>query len=93
MRYISATFRSTVDQWLKRVLVFHIHHIHESRIYPSSCFDAVKTANDELKLHVEIFVEFLYPAIVRCDLNAFDPALDELGGDFCLELPYIGLPE
>lgn len=90
---IGTTFCPTVDQWLERVLIFHIYHIYESRIDPSSCFDAVKTANNELKLHIEILVELLYSAIVRCDLYPLDSALDEFGGDFCLELPYIGLAE
>lgn len=86
---ISATFCSAVNQWFERVLVIHVNHIHQRRVDPPSCFDAVETADNKLKLHVEVLVEFLYSAIVWCNLDALDALLDEFRGDFCFELSYI----
>lgn len=83
---IEDTFCPTINQWLQRVLVVHVDHIHEGGIDPSPCFDAVETANNKLKLHIEILIELLYSAVMRCNLDALDSLLDKFGGDFCLEL-------
>lgn len=62
-------------------------------VYPSSCFDAVKPADNKLELLVEALVEVLDAIIVRGDLHALDPLLDKPCSHFCLVLPDVRLPE
>lgn len=87
------SFGATVYQRLQRVLILHIHHIHKLCINPSSCFNAVKPADNDSKLHIEVFVFVLYFAVVRCNFDPFYSSLHEFGSSLRFRLPYISLAE
>ena len=40
---------TTINKWLQRVRVLHVHHVHQCSVYPPSCFDGIQTTNDEIK--------------------------------------------
>ena len=84
---------AAVDQGFHAVRVFVVYHVDESGVDPSACLDAVQPAHDDLELHVEVFVEVLYLAVIWRDLDAFYPLLDELGGYFGFEFPYVRVTE
>lgn len=80
---------SAVDKGLHGVWIRLVDHADKGGVDPAARFDAVETADDHGKLHVVVFVLVLDFAAVRCDLDAFDTLLDELGGDFGFVAAYI----
>lgn len=58
-------------------------------IDPSSGFDTVQAADDELELLVKLLVKVLDPVIMSGDFNALHSLLDELRCHFGLEFSHI----
>lgn len=63
---------AAVNQGLQAVRIVLIHHADQSSVDPSSCFDAVQTADDDVELQVIVFVLVLNLAAVWVDLDPLD---------------------
>ena len=87
------TFRTTINQWLQTFGILGIEHANERRIDPSSSFDAVKTADNDLELHVVIFILILDFAHVRSNLNALHSFLHKCCSDLSFRFSYVRLTE
>ena len=71
------TFGSPVYERLQTLWILHVYHVNQSRIDPSPRFNAVETAYHHGKLHVVCFILVLDLAIIRGNIDTFDPPLDE----------------
>lgn len=89
----SETFGTTIDQWLQAVDIVLVYHSHQSSIDPSSRFDAVQTANDDVELEVVVLVLVLNLAAVRVDLDSLDAILDETSSHLSLVFSDVCLTE
>ena len=58
------TFCAAIDERLKALLIFRVHHVDECGIHPSSGFNRVETADDNVELHVVFFTLVLDSAVV-----------------------------
>ncbi|KAG9967186.1 putative NEDD8 activating enzyme, partial [Aureobasidium melanogenum] len=89
----SETFSTTVDQWLQAVDIILVYHSYQSSIDPSSCFNTVQAANDDVELEVVVLVLVLNLAAVRVDLDSFDAIFDEASSHLGLVFSDICLTE
>lgn len=85
-------FGATIDEWFEGFRGVGDHG-DKSGVDPAACFDGVEAADDNGELHVEVFIEVLDFAVVRCDVDGGDAFGDEGGGDVGFGLPYVGLAE
>lgn len=90
---IIITFSSTVDQRLETLWVLWIHHSDQRCIDPATSFDTIQAADDNLELHVVVFIFILNLANKRCDLDAFHSLLYKGSGNLCLWFANISLAE
>lgn len=88
-----STFSSTVDQRLETLWVLRIHHSDQRCVDPATSFDAIQATDDNLELHVVVFVFILNLANKRCDLDAFHSLLYKGSGNLGLWLANISLAE
>jgi len=80
------TLCASIYEWLETVLDILIKHVDKRCIDPPASLYTVETADHYLKLHVELLVEVLDLAVVRCDLDALHSVLHESCG--CLRLVF-----
>lgn len=53
------TFRPTIYQWFQTFRFFGVDEVDEGSVHPSTRFDGVQTAYDEVELHVIVIVLIL----------------------------------
>jgi len=87
------TLSATVNQRLQASLIIHVHHAHKCRIDPPPGFDAVKSTDDNVKLHVIVLILVLDLANERRDFDTFDTLLDELCSGLSFRLANVSLTE
>lgn len=87
------TFSSTINKWLQARRVIFIDHRDQRGIDPASSFDAVQSTDDNIKLHVVVFIFVLDLADVGCDIHSLHSLLHKSSGDFSFGLSDICLAE
>lgn len=65
------TFSSAIDQWFQALWVLWIYQIDQSRVDPSTCFDGIQAANDEVELHIVVIIFILDLSIVSAVVLSF----------------------
>ena len=89
----SETLGTTIDQWLQAVDIFLVYHSDQGSIDPSSCFDTVQTADNNVELEVVVLVLVLNLAAVRVDLDSLDAIFDETSSHLGLVFSDVCLTE
>lgn len=87
------TFSSTINQWLQTLWILRVDHPNKGGINPASGLDAVQPTDDNLKLHVIVFILILDLAHVRCDIDSLHPLLHKGSSNFSLGLANVSLAE
>jgi hypothetical protein len=64
-----STLCPTVNEGLQTVWVIFIHHSNKRGVDPPSCFNGIKTTDDDLKLHVVLFILVLNLAMVSARIE------------------------
>lgn len=90
---VYGTFSSTINQRLETLWVLGIHHSDQRCVDPATSFNAVQSTDDDLELHVIVFIFILDLANKRGDLDSFHSLLYKGSGDLCLWLANISLAE
>ena len=86
-------FGSSINQRLQTLRILIIDQIYQSRVDPSPSFNTVQTTNNNIELHIKLFVLILDLAVVWCDLDSFDSFLDKSGCNFGFRLSNVCLAE
>ena len=83
------TFCSAIDERLQTFWILEINHSDQGRVNPSSGFDAIKTTDDDLELHVVIFVFVLNLSYIGSDLNSLDSSFYKGSSNLSFGLAYV----
>lgn len=87
------TFSSTVHKWLQTQWVIFIDHRDQCGIDPASSFDTVQAADNNVKLHVVVFILVLDLADIGCDFHSLHSLLHKSSRDFSFGLSDVSLAE
>lgn len=93
LAFNSLTFGAPVHERLHAPDVLHVHHTTQLVVDPPACLDAVKPANNNVKLHIIIVVLVLNLAAIGCDGDAANSLFHEASCDLGFGLSDVAVAE
>lgn len=56
MEDVQQTFGSAINHGFKAIGVIFVYHIDKSRVYPPTSLNRIKATNNDMELHIIVFI-------------------------------------